>query len=65
MNLLENYIQPGYKITNLHDSKSPVHGVYFVKFEGNVDVYGTINHVVQYWPHKEWLKIKKQGYYMA
>ena len=53
MNLLEHYIQPGYIITDLHDSKSPVPGVYFVKFEGDVDVYGTISHVVKYWPHTE------------
>ena len=65
MNLLEHYIQPGYTITDLHDSESPVPGVYFVKFEGEVDVYGTISHVVKYWPHTEWLKIKKQGYYLA
>ena len=65
MNLLEHYIQSGYIITNLHNSKSPVPGVYFVKFEGDVDVYGTISHVVKYWPHTEWLKIKKQGYYLA
>lgn len=53
MNLLEHYIQPDYTITDLHDDKSPIPGVYFVKFEGDVDVYGTISHVVKYWPHKE------------
>lgn len=51
MNLLEHYIQPGYTITDLHDDKSPVPGVYFVKFEGDVDVYGTINHVGQLTPN--------------
>lgn len=65
MNLLEHYIQPGYVITDLRDDKSPVPGVYFVKFEDDVDVCGTISHAVKYWPYKEWLKIKKQGYYLA
>ena len=40
MNLLEQYIQPGYTTKLLKGQDSPVKGVVFVQFDGKVDCYG-------------------------
>ena len=63
MNLLENYIQPGYKIEPYEPS--PIKGVKFVKFTGKVDCYGNTQEQTHIWEESEWQKIKKQGYFMA
>lgn len=63
MNLLENYIQKGYKITKV--DPSPVPNVPFIKFEGDVDCYGNVQHEIHYWSEDEWQEIKKKGYYMG
>lgn len=65
MNLLEQYLEPGYKVTVLKDKDSPIKGVTCVRYDGKVDCYGDIQQVQKIFTLKEWHQVKKQGYYMA
>lgn len=65
MNLLEQYLEPGYTITVLKGKDSPIQGVTCVKYDGQVNCYGDIQQVHKIFTLEEWNKIKKQGYYMA
>ena len=67
MNLIENYIQPGYQIRKW--SRQDVPFEYdckgFVSFDGLVDCYGNIQKVHKIFSIEQWEKVKKQGYYLA
>ena len=65
MNLLEHYISNDYKLTKLSQDKAPTSGTTRYQFEGTVDCYGSKSHVVKLITKDDWIKIKKQGYYMA
>ena len=65
MNLLEHYLQPGYKAEVVPEDESPVPGATFVRFDGKVNCYGNIQQVHEVFFADEWEKVKKQGYYMA
>lgn len=42
MNLLEQYLEPGYKATVLKGKNSPIQGVTCVRYDGKVDCCGGI-----------------------
>lgn len=65
MNLLENYLQPGYTIKTLPKDKTPVKDVDWVIFDGKVNCYGNIKHVHRLFTYDDWQEIKKHGYFMA
>lgn len=64
LNLLEHYIEPGYKAEMISAKETPI-GKPMICFEGNVDCYGTIEHVTRTFFEDEWKETKKNGYYMA
>ena len=61
MNLIENYIQPGYQIRKW--SRQDVPFEYdckgFVSFDGLVDCYGNIQKVHKIFSIEQWEKVKK------
>ena len=67
MNLIENYIQPGYQIRKLSRQEVPFEydGKGFVSFDGLVDCYGNIQKVHKIFAIEQWEDVKKQGYYLA
>ena len=70
MNLLEHYIQPGYKVKKIPPEEVPFNydrSCYqgFVTFDGKVDCYGNIQQVHEIFSVEEWNEIRKQGYYMG
>ena len=67
MNLIENYIQPGFQIRKLSRQEVPFEydGKGFVSFDGLVDCYGNIRKVHKMFSIEQWEKVKKQGYYLA
>lgn len=64
LNLLEHYIEPEYKAEMISAKESPI-GKPMIRFEGNVNCYGIIEHVTKMFFEDEWEKAKKNGYYMA
>ena len=64
LNLLEHYIEPGYKAETIPAKESPI-GKPMICFEGNVNCYGIVEHVTKLFFEDEWEETKKNGYYMA
>lgn len=65
MNLLEHYISNDYTLTKLSQDNASTSDKTWYQFEGTVDCYGSKSHVVKLLTKDDWIKIKKQGYYMA
>ena len=67
MNLIENYIQPGYQLRKLsrQEVSFEYDGKGFVEFKGKVDCYGNVQQVHKIFSIEQWEKVKKQGYYLA
>lgn len=63
MNLIENYIEPGYTIKVLKNKT--VNGDTFVMFDGFVNCYGNVTHRHLTWALDEWKEIEKKGYFVG
>ena len=61
MNLVENYIEPGYTVRTVRNKA----GESFVKFDGFVNCYGNVTHQSRIWTIDQWQQIKKQGYFLG
>lgn len=64
LSLLEHYIEPGYKAERIPAKESPT-GKSMIRFEGDVNCYGIIEHVTRLFFEDEWKETKKNGYYMV
>lgn len=69
MNLIENYIQPGWRIIELTDEEKKKFGNLddedWVHVDCKVDCYGSIRKGRDTWVRSVWLDAVNQGYYMA
>ena len=67
MNLLENYILPGYQVRKIPREEVPFEydGEGFIEFKGKVNCYGNIQRVRKIFSAEEWAVTKKQGHYMG
>ena len=67
MNLLENYILPGYQVRKISREEVPFEydDEGFVEFKGKVDCYGNVQQVHKIFSAEEWTVVKKRGYYMG
>lgn len=60
LNLLEHYIEPGYKAETIPAKESPI-GKPMICFEGNVNCYGIVEHVTKLFFEDEWEETKKMA----
>lgn len=69
MNLLENYIQPGWTMRSLTKTEKEDFGNFqnedWVRVDCKVNCYGRISKGRDTWVRSNWLAAVKQGYYMA
>lgn len=68
MNMLEHYIQPGYKLVKVKAKNAKQFGLTndtdWVIYNGKIDVYGGIENLKRPFTIDEWNDIKQKGYFM-
>lgn len=67
MNLLKQYLVPGYKANVVKREKIKELGLSddtkWVYYSGRINCYGNTSYTEEYFPLDKWKTIKKQGYF--